>query len=105
AQDPFVWHGEFRPEQPLHARELLSVESGEQIEPADQFAGVQAEIEARPVLRPSDLIDAAPEIVVDLPRDQSLLEERLIAAHFAARRRLAQELRFERRGVVGIMVA
>jgi len=51
------------------------------------------------------LVDAAAQIVIDLARDQPLLEQRLIAAHLAARGRLTQELRLQRRGVVGILVA
>ena len=48
AHDPFARHGESGPEQLLHSLELLVGEIGEQVEPADQLAGVEPKVEAGP---------------------------------------------------------
>ena len=93
------------PEQLLHPLELLVVEIGEQIEAPDQLARIEAEVKTRPRLSRLRILDAALEIFVDLGRDQAFLEQRVIASHLAAQRRLTQEPGFESRRVLRILTA
>ncbi len=105
ADDAFVRHGKAGPQQFCDKIQLSRVERGEEIEPFDQTARVQADIEARSRFGGVRHGNVTPQIVEQLLRDQSVVEQRLIPRHLLANGGLAKKPQLEGSEIIRVLAA
>src|ERR1700733_1024855 len=83
----------------------MLIEAGQYVEPLDELLGIQPNIEARALLGTTSPEYVSLQIIVNLVRNQPLLEEALVSCHFMPQRRLAQKPRFDLCRIIGILPA